>query len=91
MIFVLGGLLLCVTLIGIIVGLPLALGGLKIMFLGPVRASRAPKGQCPYCGEVVSALGFDLLVGRAINSKETQKIGCCACKNPIAVQGDVFR
>jgi hypothetical protein len=77
--FVLFGSLLCITIVGSIVGLPLILVGLIAPFIGPFLRFKEREGDCPYCGTRVTtngtAIGFN----------------CVACKERILVGQDTFR
>ncbi len=78
------GLLLCFTVIGMIVGLPLIIGGIIVaVAAGPwvalrVRSDERAKmwGACPYCGQALSLIG----VGAA----------CPACGQRIISRGGFF-
>jgi hypothetical protein len=70
------GFLLCLTGVGMILGIPIILAGFVMPFIGPFLGARALKGACPYCRSVV------LSASRGFN--------CPVCKRRIVVRGTRF-
>ena len=70
------GFLLCLTGVGMILGIPIILAGFVMLFIGPFLGARALKGACPYCRSVV------LSASRGFN--------CPVCKRRIVVRGAKF-
>lgn len=80
-VFIAFGLLLCLTGIGLVLGVPFILAGLVSPVMGLLKGAAAKRiqrcrGNCPWCAYTVtgSAPGFN----------------CPACRNRILVRGNVF-
>jgi DNA-directed RNA polymerase subunit RPC12/RpoP len=48
------GVMLCLTGLGAILGIPMIIGGILAPILGPMICLGEPKGKCPWCGTRVS-------------------------------------
>lgn len=72
------GALLCLTGIGAIIGIPIILGGILALFVGPLMGLGNVKGKCPYCGHLVSTM-----------TKQTG-VTCPSCKKRIVVKNKQF-
>lgn len=72
------GLLLTLTGIGALIGIPLILIGLVMPFFGGVLGLSAIKGSCPYCGHTIHT--------------ESKKPGlnCPACNQRIVIKDKKF-
>ena len=68
------GVMVSLTIIGLIIGIPLILSGIAYPFI----ARSLIKGQCPYCGSEVSALDFK------------PGVTCRACKKLIVIKNKKF-
>jgi DNA-directed RNA polymerase subunit RPC12/RpoP len=72
------GALLCCTVIGAIVGIPMIIIGLFGSAIGPLMGLANIKGSCPYCGTNVSA------------SAGLPGIDCRGCKKRIVIRNKKF-
>lgn len=72
------GIILCFTGIGAIVGIPLILAGLLAPFLGPLIGLVALRGECPWCGTMVTS------------HAASQGFDCPACKKRIVIKDKKF-
>ncbi len=77
-IFIVIGILLSLTGVGAIIGIPLIIGGFFMPFLGPLIGLANIKGDCPYCGNVVTAMSTK------------PGIDCPACKKRIIIKDKNF-
>jgi hypothetical protein len=69
------GIVLSLTGIGAIIGIPLILMGLVAPFIGPLMT----KGRCPYCGNFI------------ISSMGSRGVKCRVCKKRSVVSGGEFK
>jgi DNA-directed RNA polymerase subunit RPC12/RpoP len=72
------GILLTLTGIGALIGIPLILLGLAMPFVGGALGLSAIKGPCPYCGHAIHT--------------DSTKLGldCPACKQRIVIKDKKF-
>lgn len=92
------GILLCCTVIGAIIGIPLILAGLGTPALGPIAAMGALRGQCPYCGKKIVVLPlpgkktFTALTGKIMNMDMPVKADahCPICRKGLTINGKQF-
>jgi len=70
--------MLCLTGLGVFLGVPLIIGGILAPLAGPLVGMTSLKGKCPWCGEPVSSL----------NAKGN--FACEACGKRVAVQDHRF-
>jgi DNA-directed RNA polymerase subunit RPC12/RpoP len=69
------GVVLCLTGIGALIGIPLIIAGIVAPIVGLVSSI---KGPCPYCGSAVTT------------SKSSQGVTCRACKKRVVVRDRKF-
>ena len=72
------GAMLCLTGLGIFLGVPLIIGGILAPLAGPLVGFGSLKGKCPSCGTAVSSL----------NSKGSFE--CEACHQRIVIRDQKF-
>lgn len=72
------GVLLSLTGIGAILGVPMILMGILAPFVGPLMGLSSIKGQCPYCGSDVSTFSTN------------RGVTCSACKKRIVIRDKTF-
>jgi predicted RNA-binding Zn-ribbon protein involved in translation (DUF1610 family) len=72
------GTMLCLTGLGIFLGVPLIIGGMLAPLAGPLVGFGSLKGKCPSCGTAVSSL----------NSKGSFE--CEACHQRIVIRDQKF-
>lgn len=72
------GIMLCLTGLGAILGIPMIIGGILAPLMGPMIGLSAPKGKCPWCGSAVSSLRSD------------QSFDCEACHHRIAFKNERY-
>jgi DNA-directed RNA polymerase subunit RPC12/RpoP len=72
------GTMLCLTGLGIFLGVPLIIGGILAPLAGPLVGFGSLKGKCPSCGTAVSSL----------NSKGSFE--CEACHQRIVIRDQKF-
>jgi DNA-directed RNA polymerase subunit RPC12/RpoP len=72
------GAMLCLTGLGIFVGVPMIIGGILAPLIGPLIGFGAMRGKCPSCGAPVSSL------------PSAQTFDCDACHHRIAVRDHKF-
>jgi uncharacterized Zn finger protein (UPF0148 family) len=72
------GILLCLTGIGAVVGVPLILFGLLSPFIGALLGWTGLKGQCPWCAAPITS------------PAGAQGIDCPACKKRIVIRDRRF-
>lgn len=72
------GAMLCLTGLGIFLGVPLIVGGVLAPLVGPIVGMNSLRGNCPWCGAKVSSL----------NAKGSFE--CEACQKRIAVKDHKF-
>ncbi len=87
-IYIISGILLSSTLIGMFIGIPLAFGGLRLIFEGPFRVAYSITNRCPFCKEEVSALTHNLFGG--FLSKEAT-IKCRSCGQKLLIEDDEYK
>lgn len=68
------GIMLCLTGLGVFVGVPLIILGLLAPLAGPVIGFNSLRGNCPWCGAAVSSLD------------STQSFDCATCHRPIVIR-----
>jgi Zinc-ribbon containing domain len=51
------GIILTLTGIGAIIGIPLIIIGILMFFIGPLLGLGTLKGECPWCGNLVTVMG----------------------------------
>ncbi len=67
------GAMLCLTGLGVFLGVPLIIGGVIAPLVGPIVGMNSMRGNCPWCGAKVSSL----------NAKGSFE--CEACRKRVAV------
>lgn len=72
------GIMLCLTGLGAILGVPMIIGGVLAPLAGPMIGFGAIKGKCPLCGEPVSSI------------PGVESFHCEACHKQIAVRNEKF-
>ena len=72
------GVMLCLTGLGAILGIPMIIGGVLAPLAGPMIGFRAVKGKCPLCGAQVSSL------------PGVESFHCEACHQQIVVRNEKF-
>ena len=78
---VLIGIFLCFTVIGVIIGLPLILAGIVMIFVGPIfgfaiGSHKKLRAQCPFC---------DLLLDVPMGAIKQGWVDCCGCQSRILI------
>jgi DNA-directed RNA polymerase subunit RPC12/RpoP len=77
-VFVIVGVLLCFTVIGAIIGIPLILIGVGSPIMGSLVGLGSIKGPCPWCGGVV------------VTPLRSHGVDCPSCKKRVVVRGKQF-
>ena len=72
------GVMLCLTGLGAVLGIPLILAAVLAPVLGPMIGMGALKGKCPWCGAAVNSVA------------NTKEFACVACNKRIAIQHRMF-
>ena len=72
------GVLLCLTGLGAILGIPMIIGAILSPLAGPVVGFNAVRGKCPWCGAKVSCVHTG------------QSFDCDACHQRIALRHEKF-
>ncbi|HET6170148.1 MAG TPA: hypothetical protein VFE01_08205 [Terracidiphilus sp.] len=72
------GVMLCLTGLGAILGIPMIIGGVLAPLAGPMIGFGAIKGKCPLCDAPVSSL------------PGVESFHCEACQQQIAVRHEKF-
>ncbi len=72
------GVMLCLTGLGAVLGVPMIIAGILAPLLGPLIGLGEPKGKCPWCGAAVS------------NVVNAPGFYCHACSGRIIVQDHKF-
>jgi DNA-directed RNA polymerase subunit RPC12/RpoP len=72
------GVMLCCTLLGAFLGVPLIIGGALAPVVGPMVGVHSLRGNCPWCGAKVSSL----------NAKGSFE--CDACRKRVEVKDHKF-
>lgn len=72
------GVMLCLTGLGAILGIPMIIGGVLAPLAGPMIGLGAIKGKCPLCDAPVSSL------------PGVESFHCEACHRQIAVRNEKF-
>jgi len=73
-VFIISGGMICLTGLGIFLGVPLIVLGVLSPLLGPLLGLNAPRGECPWCNaQIKSVVIFD-------------RFSCPACSKRIVVK-----
>ncbi len=73
-VLIIAGGMICLTGLGIFLGIPLIVAGVLAPLIGPVMGVNAMRGTCPWCGAEVSGVGiFD-------------KFSCPTCSQRIVLK-----
>jgi len=72
------GVMLCLTGLGAILGIPMIIGGILAPLAGPLIGFGAERGTCPSCGAPVSSVA------------SSQTFACDACHQRIAIRNHSF-
>jgi DNA-directed RNA polymerase subunit RPC12/RpoP len=72
------GAMLCLTGLGVFLGVPLIIGGVLAPLIGPMVGMNSLRGNCPWCGAKVTSL----------NAKGSFE--CEACRKRVAVRDHKF-
>jgi len=57
-VMIIAGAMICLTGLGIVLGIPLIVAGVLAPLIGPMMGVNALRGQCPWCGAEVSGVGI---------------------------------
>ncbi len=52
------GIMICLTGLGVVLGIPLIVAGVLAPLVGPLMGVNALRGACPWCGEKISGVGI---------------------------------
>ncbi|HUN85849.1 MAG TPA: hypothetical protein VMU48_15840 [Terracidiphilus sp.] len=72
------GAMLCLTGLGVFVGVPMIIGGILAPLIGPLVGFVSLRGKCPWCGASVTSLN------------SSQSFACDACHRRIAIRNEKF-
>lgn len=73
-VLIIGGGMICLTGLGVFLGVPMIIAGVCAPLLGPLMGINALKGKCPWCGSSVGSVAlFD-------------RFSCPACSKRIVVR-----
>lgn len=78
---IIGGVLLSLTGIGAIIGVPLIIAGIALPFLAPLIGAATISGKCPHCGASVIATAQEIGNGG---------MDCTACARRILIRDKRF-
>lgn len=76
--FIIFGIILSVTGIGAIIGIPMIIIGILMPVLAPIMGLTAIKGKCPYCDSDITS------------SSTAKGVNCKACNNRVVIKGKKF-